>query len=591
MLRSDVIELLNSGRTWAFLGAGASMDSGGHTWSELLECSLDLLGEDAVAIRSDSAFKSALTRKDLRRAFGVVEQRVGRDRLEDAVRRTLPAQPRHGSLFSRLAEWPFEAYITLNYDGLLEAALAEQRQFGWSTVGNSESELRQVSSDARDVVWHVHGAASQAVDRSKLVLTDLDYDAVYLGDTLVKRQLRAVLGMRRLVLFGFGFADDELLRVIREVGQLADPTRPIIAFIPESLVGAQGGADELLTRYNVDALTYPVSADGSHGALKQLVHMYGSFVLKRTMRYRTKARAAPSYDPETTGLLVYNELVLRGDVSVEKDAFDALLRARVLSLLESRGRTTRQDISEDLEERARLIHRDNGTSEATAPRVEKMIGSLIDSGFVSEDGSALELTTAGRNAVGVHAGTSERLARQFVASLEQRASALTNGDAAPSVAIGAEAFLKDCIRRRSLGIAMVMAASAEEQDYQLVALLQRLPQFLEEMDSQPSAAALSSVVREVLADPSEAERTYIGLALQAQFGIHLLGLDPDALHARLREMSSSTFLVDANVLIASLARGNTGYVPAQRLVDGLRKVESTVGTTPLLITEVEEHAR
>jgi hypothetical protein len=591
VLRSDVIDLVNSGRAWAFLGAGTSVDAGGVSWGKLVEKTLENLAEAGRGrIEADPAFKAAMNSRAFARAFGVIERHEGRETLERAVRVTLPTEPTHGSLVTRLADLPFEAYITLNYDGLLETSLARQNQLGWSAVGNTESELRQLSGGAQRIVWHLHGAASQPEAQSHLVLTEADYDAVYIGDSPLKQQLRAVLGTRRVVFFGFGFRDAEVLRVLKEVGRLADPTRPIIAFVAEDVASDEGGPDELLDRFNVDVITY-AAADGDHGALKPLVHTYASFILRRSLHYRRPARAVPSYDPETTGLLIYNELVLSGSVRVEDGAFDALLRSRILSLLEARGRITSDEIDTDVAERSRLVHRGQGVLSVVGQRVEQELERLIDAGLAVRDGEAFALTSAGRNAVGAHAGTSERLARQFVESLRQRAEAIAGQQAAGHVALTAESFLKECVRRRSLGVAMVMAATAGEQEFQMVALLQSLPEFLQESRSEADALALSTLVRDVLAEPSEAERTYIGLALQAQFGAHLLSLDPDTLQARLQQMSSSAFLVDASTLIPFLARGGIGNGPARRLVEGLGSAGSAVGTTPLLVTEIDEHAR
>jgi hypothetical protein len=591
MLRSDLIDVVNSGRAWAFLGAGASIDAGGLSWGGLVDGALERLApEEAERVRRDTLFTGAIKARQFARAFGAIEKHAGRQALEDATRSSLPTRPNHGSLISRLGDWPFEGYITLNYDGLLETALADQHELGWGSVGNAENELRQLSGGAERVVWHLHGAASLTETQSRLILTERDYDSVYVGETALKQQLRAILGTRRVIFFGFGFRDAEVLRVLKEVGQLADPTRPILAFVSDDIAAAEGGPESLFTRFNIDVVTY-TAADGDHGALKQLLHTYSSFIVRRSFRYRRKARVAPSYDPETTGLLIYNELVLKGEETLAEAAFDALLRARILSLLEARGQITSADIGADIAERTRLVQQGQGSLLLVADRVERELTALVEEGLALQHEDAIELTPVGRNAVGVHAGTSERMARQFVTSLRQRAHGLAEPDAGERIALTAESFLKECVRRRSLGIAMVMAARTVEQDFQIVALLQRLPDFLQESNSHEDALALSRLIRDVLADPSDAERTYLGLALQAQFGVHLLSLDPDTLQARLREMSSSAYVIDASTLIPFLARGSAGHLSARRLIEGLAEAGSSIGTTPLLVTEIEEHGR
>ena len=37
MLRTELIDLINGGDAWAFIGSGVSADAGGPTWDQLLE--------------------------------------------------------------------------------------------------------------------------------------------------------------------------------------------------------------------------------------------------------------------------------------------------------------------------------------------------------------------------------------------------------------------------------------------------------------------------------------------------------------------------------------------------------------------------
>lgn len=70
------------------------------------------------------------------------------------------------------------------------------------------------------------------------------------------------------------------------------------------------------------------------------------------------------------------------------------------------------------------------------------------------------------------------------------------------------------------------------RDDHIVALIQALPEFMGQLSESADALALVSVVQDLLASPSEGESQYIGLTLQAPFGVHLLGYDPDTLAAR-----------------------------------------------------------
>ena len=127
-----------------------------------------------------------------------------------------------------------------------------------------------------------------------------------------------MLTQKRFVFIGFGFKDPELRRLLKIVRKYTSPTHPIFAFL-----GSAPSKDDdatrldLLERYNVDVIPYPV-VNGSHAALGDLADIYGSLVLRRSLRFGQPQRECPSYDPETTGLLVYNRLALGSGFSVTR---------------------------------------------------------------------------------------------------------------------------------------------------------------------------------------------------------------------------------------------------------------------------------
>ena len=124
----------------------------------------------------------------------------------------------------------------------------------------------------------------------------------------------------------------------------------------------------------------------------------------------------------------------------------------------------------------------------------------------------------------------------------------------------------------------------------MVALLQELPEFMEQLKSHDEAIRLTKVIRGVLSDPSPIETQYIGLAIQARFGVHILGYDPNTLKARINDLSNTLFLIDSSTLIPYLAKSSIAYTSARILMDRLKKSNSYLATTSLLSIEVAEHA-
>ena len=86
MLRTDVIELVNDGDVWGFVGSGVSTDAGCPGWGGLVEGTLRCLDEKACEdILRDERYKKALLHKRFAQCFSRIEAFSGREALEKAV--------------------------------------------------------------------------------------------------------------------------------------------------------------------------------------------------------------------------------------------------------------------------------------------------------------------------------------------------------------------------------------------------------------------------------------------------------------------------------------------------------------------------
>lgn len=603
MLRTDLIELVNRGDMWAFVGSGASVDAGCPSWEGLIQSAVTRLGESArQRVLSDERYKRALSMKRFAQCFSRIEAHVGREAMEEVVASQLDSVTLPGKITSHLADWPLAGYITTNYDELLEIALREIGERGWLSVGNSADEVRKVAGDATRVTWHLHGGTRLPRESFRMVLTEKDYDDLYLDGSPMVTQLRGLLAHRRVVFVGFGFEDVEVMRLLKLVGRLCSPARPAFAFL-SGLSGTKHEPErlDLLERYNIDVIPYRV-VNGSHEQLLQLLEVYSALILRRSLRFGQPERPCPSYDPETTGLLVYNQLALRHQGQVAGEVLGSLLKARIIALLKHRGPLTIEALGSDLTERIRLIEgeeRSTLISGDSLAAVKKCLDDLASAGLVEipaepTGASVVSISTVGASNIDGHAAAARRLSEQFSACLHDRARESFPGDpeARRRVAHAAESFLKECIKRRALGVAMAWnSPRVDFQHYHIVALLQALPEFLAQLTIADEGLALVRLVEGVLARPSEAETKYLGVALQAQFGVNLLGYDPETIEARSRELSRTLFLIDSSTMIPLLARSSIGYHLACLLLQQLGAAGSMVATTQLLATEVAEHAR
>ena len=598
MLRTDFLELVNSGDMWAFIGSGPSIDAGGPSWQLLLTKTISSLNPDQKKnIVADGIFSSSLKSKNFPKCFSRIEHYCGRDILEGIVKKVISNVNSPGKMVQLLSSWPFKGYITTNYDSLIEKTMQNMGELGWSAAGNSHNEVRQISGNVSNVIWHVHGCASMSSDKSRLVLTEDDYDNFYLEGSPVIQQLKSLMSQSRIVFLGFGFEDQEILRLLKIIGRFTDPTRPVYAFLHDN-TGKHDDTkrSELLDKYNVDLIPYK-KVDESHARLQEILDFYSSFIIQRSLKFGEPERRCPSYDPEATGLLIYNELCLKDQSNISDKILEMLLSSRILSLLSLQDSISIDALIEDLSEKISIMKGKVGKdvlSNIIEGVIDKLISNTVPMIMKDQKDRAVNLSPTGHELVKQHTATAQRLFEQFSSSLTTRAMTIFPGDSVASIRIAkaAECFLKDCIDRRSLGVAMLRSTTRVDiHSFHMTALMQSLPDFMKQLNSQEEAIALSSLVQGVLSAPSVAEEKYIGLCLQARFGVHLLGYDADSLKTRANELRNTLFLVDSTTIIPFLAISSIGNNAARRLIDSLKSMNSSIVTTDLLAEEAAEHAR
>lgn len=312
--------------------------------------------EKSREIGEDSTFKAARKQNNLPRCFSRIQHSIGREALEESVSQEIGRHRTPGELLRDLADWPFAGYVTTNYDALIpRAPQIIGHGGGWAEAGNSDGEIRKLSGNVDGLIWYIHGAVNHEHVDYKIIITEEDYDQVYLEGSRATNQLKSLLTQKRVAFFGFGFEDAELQRLLRIANLYSNPARPAFAFL-SGLGGSDGERKrlDLLTRFNVDVIPYEV-IDNSHAQLCRILRVYGSFILKRNQKFGQPARPCPSYHSETTSLLVYNKLAATKNLDIAGDTLGSLLKARVISLLKFKGPQTFEALATDLAERIRIL--------------------------------------------------------------------------------------------------------------------------------------------------------------------------------------------------------------------------------------------
>ena len=570
MIDQHLINVINSGRAWAFVGSGASVDAGLPTWQGLfLGVSSALSGDATVQAPPPNA---------LPEAFGQLISTYGRPSVISQVANQLKAKTRPGPVHRLLSAWPFAGYVTTNYDTLLDAAL--QSHPGWVSVGNTVPETKKISGDISNVVWHPHGMIDSPENIEKLILSKEDYDNTYPAGSLILETLKALLRMRSLVFFGFGFNDPDLAQLLELVARLSDPAQPAYAFLADSTPERR---TDLRTRYNVVTIPYD-TAKGSHSELLTILRHYGYFVVERSTAFGTSPSVTPSYDPEVTSLIVQNALY-SGSVEVTKTTQQCVMRASVLAALSTHGPLTNSELEHHI-----LL---GGTSGGRSA-LERSVGLLVEEHLIVKSNERFGLTPSAADVTAQRQGQARVLFDQFLSSIRRRTTTYVD-DVSDDVHVGrvsgiAAGFFQDICGRRGLAIAQNLCGGPDGHlQRRTVALVQELPKWFPQCQSLTETRALTNVVVGVLSNPAKPERIYLGLLTQAYFGKHIAGVEEESISIRRQLLSSTVFILDSHFVIALLARGSTGHDHAVELVRLLRDTDVVLVATHLILVETKEH--
>ncbi len=343
MLNEELIDVVNGGQAWGLIGSGASCMAGVPSWSQLLLSARERCVVNAAATRFDESHFNSVFKRDIPKGFLYLEEVFGRPAIDDTVASIMSGFTTPGDMHNVIASWRLAGYATFNYDSLLETALLSADRAAWTPVGNTASENCLICREPNHVVWHPHGIAAHPHKNSRLVLTSNDYDELYASGSSTLDALNSLLRMKRIIIFGFGFSDNDILRVLDRIRRVTTPGKPAFALLPNCSPKTQS---EYRSQYNVEVVPYR-ARDNDHSHALTVLKVYSSFIIPREVQYAVPTSGHPEFDEQVTSLITHNRLISHG-VQVSKDAGQALLTACVLRQFAGGGRLSESELQAKL---------------------------------------------------------------------------------------------------------------------------------------------------------------------------------------------------------------------------------------------------
>jgi SIR2-like domain/CHAT domain len=204
-----LVRQLREGRMVLFAGAGLSAQAGLPSWRALLKDVVDATVAEAMA---DDAARTELERMladgKLLQIADHCKDKLGpggytqllAERLADAAH----AVPEVHRLAVRL---PFAAWVTTNYDKLLERAYAQERGGLPKTLTNRDTEaLGRLLFDGAPFILKAHGDLDKP---DSLVFTSRDYRDLIHGNAAFSAAFAAILVTHSVLFVGYSLADPD----------------------------------------------------------------------------------------------------------------------------------------------------------------------------------------------------------------------------------------------------------------------------------------------------------------------------------------------------------------------------------------------
>ncbi len=275
-----LVRYIKEGRCVVFVGAGLSAGAGLPTWSGLLNRIIETSsfpGGDEEA----EELKGLVTKGKLLEVADHLKERLGssfHSQLTEQVRGDTGVLPETFKLLMRI---PFAAWVTTNYDKLLERAYSEVQGGFPRVLTHMDTEpLGRLLFDSGKFVLKAHGD----IDRhGTVVLTSRDYAEIIHANPSFNAVFSSLLLTRALLFVGYSLSDPDF-RLLMDRQFTA-----FKGFVPDrfALMGGMGQVEQdvLWRTARIRVLPYP---EGHHGEVLNFLQ-----VLKEAVSPDVKPAPAP----------------------------------------------------------------------------------------------------------------------------------------------------------------------------------------------------------------------------------------------------------------------------------------------------------
>ncbi len=577
-----LIDYLKSGKAWALIGSGPSIEMGYPSWDKLAE----IAAKEVRAANLEYAFKgieSSLKQTNYPLVFEKARDALGGPRLLQVLFQALQAS-RLGIIYKMIARWPIRVYLTTNYDNEISKHLSAVGET-YLEYSNSEDHFGFLIPDFQGAIVKLHGDLRS---ENGLILTSSQYQDILENKNwnYWRTKMISLFQMVPIVVIGHSLSDPNIKHILQAAKEGAGVTQPICWIAPDV---EQKDIRYHLEKYRIRVIPYS-NKDGTHRNLCKLIEHINQFMppritIRLSKEIRDVSRSPLGPNAASPGFFVYNKLSTLKSVEKKRPSIVLSAIEAALPKLKNLGTFTLEKAlkiggwPEDvlLDEKFKPL--------LVMEAIETGLLEAIDEKNFRIGKNAEILSSEKRKAF-------KHLQHRFKQSLKLRIKKnypeLTDSDS-EKLSTDIERSLIGYFKNGGLTLASTMFSDKHEKT--------NIPNSIIHFISEASAIyndtlkrqAFCTISVDIFTKTESVERDYLGRISQGFFGFHAFGIFGDVAIERLNEAKDTVWLVDSNVQISALALGSPTNAVFRGTLLKLKEYGVRLFTNKLLFNETYQH--
>ena len=263
----DLINRIRNGKCILFAGAGTSLDAGLPSWYDLLKNMIervDYYGQLDEGQKEELKF--LIDQQDYTIVAEFCKDKLGKKGFADLIKEKLNTKSKTSLIHNILADIPFKAVITSNYDNFIEKTHGNARVILPDDINRlDEYTIDSIFEEDMLPVFKIHGSYD---DPGSIILTDNDYRNVIFKRERYRDNLRRLFRDKSLLFVGFSFRDSSINLLLQEIFTITDGmTNAHYAFLSD--IGSIQ-KDFFWKSRNIRVIPYQ-TVDGTHIVLNKML--------------------------------------------------------------------------------------------------------------------------------------------------------------------------------------------------------------------------------------------------------------------------------------------------------------------------------